>query len=292
MNVCNTTDPACDQNLCDSVFERVVVSWQQAGGTTVYWELRPDFYDAGPYTFQLQVGDTGLGQAVDWINVGSTVVDTFSKQDDEQRSFGIVRYAHYRVKLVTTVGTYYSTPVRFDGALDAESRRLLGYLYRQEQIKFRRNMNAQLGLLLKRRISGKPCPRCINPETGDTMDQQCDVCLGTRYQCGYYYPLGCVWAKLNPQSSEIDVDEKVRGAYAEVVVSGSMLMIPMITSYDVWVNLRTDDRYYLHDVKHTKEVRGVAVLGDVEFRLAPTTDIIYSLVIPQQVAYAELLGEE
>lgn len=59
-------------------------------------------------------------------------------------------------------------------------------------------------------------------------------------------------------------------------------MLPLIDEGDVWVSKKTDDRYYIHKIQNTAEIRGVPLIASVELRPAPFTDVIYQIAIPQQ----------
>ncbi len=67
-------DPSCEGNYCppdcENVFDMVHVSYLIRGGTRVMWELLPTFTDPQPWSFQLQVGETGVEAADDWEDVG------------------------------------------------------------------------------------------------------------------------------------------------------------------------------------------------------------------------------
>ena len=109
----------------------------------------------------------------------------------------------------------------------------------------------QEGYMLKRRISGVPCPVCLDHQTREVRDPACPVCWGTGWECGYFFPMSCVWADMDPKT---------------------------------YHTKKTDDRFYVHSVQNVLEVKGVPLVADVELRLAPASDPIYDLPIPQQLA--------
>jgi hypothetical protein len=97
--------------------------------------------------------------------------------------------------------------------------------------------------------------------------------------------MACVWADLSPETSRKHVDDGgQRGTIQDIVVRARMLNLPQLESYDVWVNARTDDRYYIHTIQSVGDFRGISTIANVELRLAPFTDILYSIPIPQQEA--------
>lgn len=74
----------------------------------------------------------------------------------------------------------------------------------------------------------------------------------------------------------------MRGTVKDIVVSGRMLMLPLIGEQDLWVSRQTDDRYYIHSIQDAAEMRGVPLIANVEMRPAAFTDVIYDIPIPQQ----------
>jgi hypothetical protein len=77
-------------------------------------------------------------------------------------------------------------------------------------------------------------------------------------------------------------DQGMRGTVQDIKVSARMLMLPLIGEQDVWVNRKTDDRYYIQSIQHTAEIRGVPLIANVVLRPAPFSDIVYKIAIPQQ----------
>lgn len=281
-NACRPCPPRCE-----TVFDRVVVSYLVRGGTRVMWTLLPTFTDPDPLLFQLQVGETANPDADDWEDVGLPVENVYTAHDPEQRAWGTVNVAHYRVKLTTQRGVYYSDPVSSAGTVSRRDWRLAREVFRQRSVAYRYGPGGQRGYLLKRRWTGQRCPRCTDPMTQEVRDPACPVCFGTGFTCGYYYPVGCVWATIRPRGRRTTLDSgQGRGTVDDVVVTAEMLMTELLDEGDVWVNAATDDRYYVHQVNDIAEVRGVPLVAEVELRLAPFTDVVYSIPIPDQFAEA------
>ena len=275
----------CESNYCppecESVFDMVHVSYLIRGGTRVMWELLPEFNDPRPWNFQLQVGETGNENADDWEDVGLPVENTCYAIDSSKRSYSKTQDTHYRIKLTTTLGTYYSDPVAKSGILGPRVWRLAQEVVRKEKLRFR--YTSQDGYLLKRRATGQDCGKCLDLQTGEVTDPYCTECWGTGKQCGYYYPMACIWADLSPKTRRLHLDNNAtRGTVQDIVVTGRMLMLPLIDEQDVWVSRKTDDRYYIHSIQDVAEMRGVPLVANVEMRPAPFTDVIYNIAIPQQ----------
>lgn len=272
---------------CPAVFDRVHVSYLIRGGTRVLWDLLPSFTDPGPLTFRLQVGQTANPDADDWRDVGIPVVDAYFAVDPHQRTWGKLNRAHYRVVLETGRGVYASEPVGDAGVLSPRDWRTAREIVRVKRQAFRYGPSGQRGYLLKRRWTGTRCPRCLDFQTEEVRDPNCPVCYGTGFQCGYYYPMSCVWAALDPQSHRTHIDGNLRGTVAESVTRAEMLQTELMGENDVWVAAGSDDRYYVHQVQNTAEIRGVPLVASVELRAIPYTSAVYDIAIPQELAALE-----
>lgn len=274
---CDTVCPLS----CELVFDMVHVSYLIRGGTRVMWTITPEFSDPLPWVFQLQGGQSGNPDADDWTNIGLPVEDGIYAIDPNQNDFGKEISAHYRVELVTPVATYRSQPTNKEGVLNVRDWRLAREIIRKERLRAR--YSAQDGFLLKRRVTGTNCARCLDLQTGEITDPECPECWGTGKQCGYFYPMNCIWADLSPAASTIKLDEQgMRGTIQDMAVKARMLMLPVIAEYDVWVSAKTDERYVIRSLGNVAEIRGVPLIVTAELRKLPFTDIVYSIEIPEQ----------
>jgi hypothetical protein len=280
------TVPTCQDDcppVCQSVFDRVVVSYLIRGSSRILWELLTTFTDPGPLTFQLQVGQTANNDADDWQDVGLPVVDQYMAFDSEQRVWGKTNWTHYRIQLTSSRGVYFSDPVDGLGMLDRRSWRFAREIVRQRLLAYRIGPGGQEGYLLKRRWTGEPCPICLDYQTKEVRNPDCPSCYGTGFKCGYYYPMACVWAELDPRNYHLHIDDQQRGTVKDVAVRAEMLMTALLSELDVWVSKKTDDRYYVHEIQHTSEIRGIPLIAKVMLRPIAYTSSIYSIIIPQQL---------
>lgn len=268
---------------CRSVFDRVLVSYLIAGGTRVMWELLPEFTDPGPLSFQLQVGQSANPEADDWADVGLPVTDQYFAVDDEQRVWGKTQFTHYRVVLTTSRGTHYSDPTGGMGILSKREWLLARNIIHQRKIAYRVGTGACRGYLLKRRWTGVKCRVCLDLQTEESRNPFCPSCYGTGMECGYFYPQSCVWAQMSPKNYRTKLTE-ARGTTDDISVGCEMLMTDVLGEDDIWVNALTDDRWYVHEVQHTSEIRGVGITAQVRLALVPFSSPIYGIEIPQQLA--------
>jgi hypothetical protein len=96
--------------------------------------------------------------------------------------------------------------------------------------------------------------------------------------------MSCIWASLDPRARRTQRDAgSTRGTVDDIVVKADMVMTELLAEEDVWVNAVTDDRYYVHEVENTGEMRGVPLTASVELRLIAFTSVIYTIAIPEQL---------
>jgi hypothetical protein len=261
------------------------VDYLVEGGGRVSWELSEDFaaQHDGPLEFQLQVGRTANPLATDWEAVGATAFDTWFMIDDQKRIFGKTQWTHYRVCLRTDDGqTFFSMPVSALFGLNRRDWRIAKELARQERQRLR--IAGQEGYLLKRKVLGQKCTTCRDHQTDEIRDPDCPTCYGTGFLVGYFDPIPCVFADLQPMGRHEELDGgQARGTINDIVVQARMLGAPHMNEEDVWVARRSDMRWYIHRIQNISEIKGVPIVVNAELRLAPFSELIYEINIPGQV---------
>lgn len=273
-----TTNPTIVTVFEVGAFKRVWVNYLVKTTPTIYWELERAFNDPGPYSFQLQGSHAGVPRADDWINIGSPT-SSFFAQDHGQRLYGKTMTWHYRIKLTTTKGIYYSPIANVLGLLNKHDWLIVREILRKEQLAHK-IFSSVRGYLLKARRYGPECTqsryREVNDQfTDEIIDTNCPLCYGTGFSGGYY-PATEYYALLTQEKSRESRSEKT-GTSKDVVLQGRFLgTLPLIQN-DVWVNIGSDERYYLHSVAEAAEWKSVPVVYSAELRLAPFTDAVYDV---------------
>ena len=269
---------------CEWIFDRIRVTPTIKHGARIEWTLHPLFADPAPHTFQLQVGTTGLSEADDWVDVGLSASNVFFMLDDTPRIFGKTQWIHYRIKMTTSVATYYSTPQHAWGDLNFKYWRKLRNVMRLWSVKFEKTHAGQLGYLLKRKVTGEqpePGEGVTDFLTGEVVNPQAPTTVGTEYIGGYYDPVPCIYAELDRIIRREHLDKT--GMENKIQVAAKMLAVPQIDSYDIWVDKDTDFRWAIRSIQHLVEVQGVPAVLSAEFRLLPFTDPVYQIEITDQL---------
>ena len=268
----------CHSGDCSPVFDRVYVSMLARGKSCVGWSLAAGFTDPGPYVYTVEAGTTGNPKACDWQPVAAPEENIATVIDPTQRAYGANNNVHYRVRLETPEGIYYSPPAGPEARLSRRDWRIAREIARKERLTAR--LAWQDGWLLKRRAAGPRCS-CTDLQTGDVRDPECEKCYGTGYIMGYYEPISCFPVKLDPEARAANLDPN-RGVVSDIRVTGRAIMQPLVEEYDVWVSDGSDDRYIVREIQHVAEIRGVPIVARLGLRPADYSDPVYDLPIPRR----------
>jgi hypothetical protein len=240
----------------------------------VQWSLGSQIRDEGPYEYSLQVGNAGISDPKAWKTI-ITETDACCLIDPKRRLPGAQSFTHYRLKLETAEGIYYSRPLHTFGKLNYADWRMYESIVRAEGIRLA-SVDGTKGTLLKRKISGIKCKRCRDFGTGEVKDAMCKICYGTGWIGGYYAPIPCFSINLNPSGSTITKDVQVQGPVAETFCTGRAIAGPILSTGDVWVNRESSERFVITGLKHRGEVKGIPTVYQLGMDRLPFSDVVYS----------------
>jgi len=258
-------------------FFEIYVDHIPRGGSVIYWGLRRDFCDMGPYTFQLQWGETVEG---DFIDAGDPVVDQYYATDTLRRVWAKSIESYYRIVLTTAEGTYTSFPQQANGRWDKRDWLIARDIMRKEQLLMRK-FTGWDGVLLKRKIWGETCPECTDWDTQEVNEGKCTTCYGTGKVGGYWSGYN-TWAyemQAGPTQRNKTWPDDATYIHEDQTLQMRMSAYPHLATYDVFVEKDSGRRYVIRNIAVAAEIRGMPLINIAEFRLAPTTDIIYDVPI-------------
>ncbi len=260
---------------CDYVFGELIVLPAREGGTTVQWELDPRVRDDGEYRFTLQTGNAGVDDPDAWQSI-VTETETCLLVDPVWRLPGVSAFTHYRLRLQTGERTYHSRPLPTTGRLRYEDWRVYVSVLRAEQVQMARKSGTE-GFLYKRKIGGRPCPRCRDFNTGEVTDAGCKECYGTGWIGGYYKPIPCSWFQVEPGDASIVPDIQTQGPVTNTRFEARAIAVPLLISGDLWRNRQSGDRFRIMQVRPIVEQKGVPVVYALAMERLPFSDVAYTL---------------
>jgi hypothetical protein len=260
---------------CDYVFGHPVVIPARQGGTLVQWNLDPAVRDEGDYLYTLQTGNAGVPDPLAWTDV-VTEQDVCFLTDPVRRLSGVYSFTHYRLKLQTGERIYYSRPLHTMGDLPYADWREYQAVLRAESVLLSGRTGTE-GILLKQKISGIPCRRCRDFNTGEVRDAGCEFCHGTGWLGGYYRAVHCVRFNIDPSGATIKPDIETQGRVIETRSTARAVASPILVCGDVWVNGNNSERYRIMQLQHLVEIKGVPVVYRLVMERLPFSDAVYSV---------------
>jgi hypothetical protein len=257
------------------IFERVWVDYAVRGTARISWSMRRDFTDPGPHEFQLQVNKHN-GETDQWEDVGTPVTNLYYALDDEARLYGKTMRVVYRVLATTPLGHYTSEIGQILGMLSVRQWLMFRAIVRRTLLMPRGLVHHE-GYLLKRKHHGTICS-CVDPFTGGILNSDHEECGGTGKVTGFWTGTEHTMFDLAPAASDNRLDpQQQRGTISDDVRAGSFIGIPQMERGDVWVDANSDARFYILGTKNEAEINMVPIIVQAELRLAPFSDVVYSI---------------
>ncbi len=266
------------------VFKRIQVVMQPLGGSMIAWELQEGFGAFGPFDFYVDVGEAGTNE---WTTLNTEpIVNGCMYFDTCQRYWDQLSNVYYRVRLVLpsltdpntgTCVVHLSQPQQANGIWSKRDWLLAREIARKEYLLQRKRTNLTArGFILKRRRYGIRCPQCREYDTGEVVNGQCPNCFATGFTGGYYTAINLTLTENAPWQRQFKSDGQI-SLRNDVIRQGRGISYPYPDTRDVWLRRDTGERFVVESVKTEAEVGGIPVVISLELRLAPVTDIIYTI---------------
>jgi len=261
------------------VFDKVEVYHRARGGTLIVWSLHPLYQPAVGTVFTVLASRPGVD---DWREVGQ-VIDQNALEDPQQWIWGKAPRLFYKVALRQPGGEEAeSKVVQIGNELCDKDARLLREMVRKEELRLTK-LAGTCGFLYKRRLWGATCPECTDYDTEEVTNAHCEACYGTGIVGGYFSPVEYWISDVGVNPTRRKAIDESRGVVGERVRYARGLNCPWLDKGDVWLNFRDDRRYFVQTVRELSFKGGIFVFDPIELRLAPVTDIIYTLPRPDDV---------
>lgn len=264
-----------------SVFRRLTIDAYYSALTSqqilVAWALNPDFGDTGVYTFTLQRSLSPTDTSGEWEDIATTVDQPWA-YDNRPITNLVTANVYYRVKLVTSAGTYISQVAPMESYWTPYDWSLAREIVRKETMLLQKRTGAK-GWLLKRRSYGVICPDCVDPITRQITKSNCTTCFGTGLVGGYYDVME-YWTAPDP-SKRIRRLNKDTGLESVVVEQARALAYPLLEGGDVWVQAATNRRFVVGaDVAYIAKLRGIPLVAELVLEELPTAHVVYEVPTP------------
>ena len=262
----------------DCEIKQVDVQYLGNSGAYICWRLRGDAtYFPGEYHFFV---DFGWPATDEWITLNEQpIIDDCCYYDVCKRNWATIIEAYYRVRLVlpsvSGCPVYKSQPARANGLLSRKDWRYARDIIRREYLQ--QKYDGTEGQLLVRKKFGRACTRCLDWDTREVTDSDCLLCYGTGILGGYYPAVNYTITTAANWNRKIIDGDPPRGTASDIVKSGRAVHYPAIDTRDVWVRSNNGERYIVDSYTVIAQIRSVPLIVQPVIKLAPMTDIVYSI---------------
>lgn len=247
-------------------FGRVSVVANPAALKTITWTVENRAGMADPSNFYVDKARSGG----EWDQIAGPLPNACLYVDPVIWDWNKDKNTFYRVR-VQVAGTWeYSVPIQAIGEWNREDYLKAREICRKEYLLMRKS--GEDGLLLKRREWGSRCT-CVDADTKEVTNKSCPLCLGTGITGGYYPSIPLPIGIQEPPGRNRVLGEA--GLAHDEVRMARAVAYPLITSNDIWIGNRTNERWQVRAIKTVAEIRRIPLVQVLELRLIPQTDVIY-----------------
>lgn len=261
------------------------------GGSTICWELGQNVFPKGPLHFYVDFGRSGTDEWV-VLNPDDPVINDCCFVDPCQRTWEMLSDHYYRIRMIQPsvpgCPVTKSVPVLGSGRLAKKDWLIAREIIRKEFVDAKRSDT--YGFLLKRKKFGVQCPYCTEWDTKEVTNSDCEYCYGVGILGGYYPGVEVTIGLEDNWNRKLDFGAPPQGLNSNIVKQARVVLYPTIDTRDIWVRSDNDERYVVDSWTCVASYKGVQLIGNVTLKLAPVTDIVYS--VPLEDVSADTGGTE
>ena len=249
-----------------TIIKRAKVTPAIFGDTVISWELGNSVTSVKAVSVYAR--PLGVLDPTDWALIGTTT-DLYLT-DESRRNYDTYRKTQY--KLVVDDVEYF--PVH-DDTLSRKDFLIAREIVRREKLLYRK-FTGLAGMLYRRKIYGPACTSCVDANTGETTNANCDTCYGVGKLGGYYSPVELYALPPQPAQAQQGLAEQ-QGAVEIEKLMVRMTNFPLISYRDVWYDTSNHKAYYVNNIQPLATIGNLWLVVSCELGHAPTTDAIYIL---------------
>lgn len=249
------------------------------------FRIYPNFYQGFEYTWDV---NTTLADPFPWkfvVEQSYTPYDKFEPitpvltnvyryLETKRRMVSKDNVLHFRLKMTTPAGTYYSDMIDPHWQLNKTDFLICRRMMHDEFLGQRNHVGVLVNVWI--RASCGPVCSCVDPITHDVVKFDCPLCFGTGRQPGYHGPY-TTWCTFSPVKKQKGLQDDNTGPLSAYETSGRMTGVPELKKEDIIVDKTTGRYYYVDVVSNDTEFRRVPIVQTVGLKQVPTSSPIYKL---------------
>lgn len=172
-----------------------------------------------------------------------------------------------------------SQPVLGSGRLNKKDWLVAREIVRKENVQAR--VDDTLGFLLKRKKYGVRCSHCRDWDTDEITNSDCPYCFGVGILGGYYPGIEFSMKLADNWNRKLAIGPPPQGVNTDIVKQARVVLYPTFDTRDIWVRTDNDERYIIDSWTCIASYKGLQLIATAVLKLAPVTDIVYSVPIEE-----------
>ena len=170
---------------------------------------------------------------------------------------------------------YSSNPTQLAGSLSDRGFLIAKSMLRGMYQSLKKGGGIQ-GFLLKKKEVGEHCSLCTDNDLGNVVNQHCEECYGTGIIGGYHEGLE-FWILPQTQNSAKKLTEV--GILDNNSITAECAAYPWISTFDVWVEAQSNDRYVIEKIIGILEVERKPIVIRLSLSKITTTAVEQNIPI-------------
>ena len=170
-----------------------------------------------------------------------------------------------RVRYDGEHGTYTSKPVEFKNPAQKEDLGYASEMFRRQYITLR-NYSGVKGQLLKKRLTGKACTRCVDLTINVPANTNCPECFGTGFTGGYYDGVDLYMELHSAPNPTVVNDPSVGAIEPGNIIQTLTTQEHWIEKDDIWVSSTDGTRYVIQELAPAVVYKDMVIAMQVVLR--------------------------
>ena len=232
---------------------------------TVMWRLKPSVTDRrGMFTVEASL------EGEEFHPITGRVDGLFARLPLTALPFAGQDKAVIRVRYDGERATHVSPPAPARMRISERDRGIASEMMRRQQLTLAAYSGVP-GMLLKRRVTGDPCPLCVDTRIGSAGVSNCPDCLGTGLSGGYY-PGVPYLMEIRGAPNATTVDDPVIGPMEPGnAVQALAIHEHWLERGDVWAREGTGERFVVQEVAPATVYKDLVVSVQLVLRREDTS---------------------
>lgn len=235
------------------------------------WEINTTLADRYPWKFVVEQSDTPYDK---FIPASPELTNVYRYREDKRRMVSKDNVLHFRLKMTTPAGVYYSDVIDPHWQLSKPDFLIARRMMHDEYLGQRNHVGVLVDVWI-RCFFGPVCT-CVDPITKDVLKQSCPLCYGTGRQPGYHGPY-TTWCTYSPVKKQKGLQDDNTGPISNYSISGRLTAVPELKKEDIIIDKASGRYYYVDDVSNDVEIRRTPIVQTAVLKQVPTSSPVYRL---------------